>query len=153
MRITNASGVRNDLLQEIADATGNQFGLATYLEISMANASLLSSHSLTTRASYTVPVAKRALVSGIATNIIRNVVATTVGTAIIRFRILRSGGSTLNVYYHAFTSNTVEDSTSLNMAMNYHLAAGDYIEITTEDPSTGGNHVYSYNAAVEEFDI
>jgi hypothetical protein len=153
MRITNASGVRNDLLQEIADKTEIPYGSTGMLPIDFSSPVLLAPHSLTTRLTYTVPADKQAVVSSLFVGWETDAVGSVVGRCEVRYNITPSGGSAVEIFNGLYVSDTVGQILQWTIPVRYHLVAGDLIEVSTLQPGTGGTVDWFIGAIIQEFDV
>ena len=152
MRITNASGVRNDLLQEIANSTEVDFSAPSALPIDLSFGFVLTPHALTSRESYTVPPNKIAIVSGIGGTAMRWSVPSGVEFAKLICQITPNGGAPVSVFtIFLSTAGVGVGITNANNA-RFTLIAGDKIEWITSDGSTGGAVNYNGTACIQEAD-
>ena len=152
MRQSNASGVRNDLLQLLVNHEKVRNPISGNLPIDMSFFLSNAPHSPTNRINYTVPVGKKARVSGVALNIARKVVATTAANIWAYCLITPQGGSAVKIHDLSTIINTINDTIHSNVSCDYLLSVGDNISLVTSDVSTGGDVSFTCSASVEEFD-
>lgn len=108
-------------------------------------------HSLTERASYTVPAHSWGLIQSIFLHAYRDAAASSVGTAILSVKITPSGGSEVPIIYTILRNNNVGEFTQVELAEGILLKGGDTIKIYTQDSSTGGNVSYLATIYIVEF--
>ena len=104
-------------------------------------------HSLTVRASYTVPTGKKAFIGGAAVEVSRRTVATTIGDVLAYVSF--AGETSLNIFHRDNTEGTVERG-SLNI--NGVMLAGASLTLNTQDTSEGGAMNYWISTVIMEFD-
>lgn len=152
MRITNASGVRNDLLQTIADRLAYNYNKGSILPIDFSYTNTFGPALKTSRVSYTVPPNKSAKVKGLTAFIQRITAATTQLTANIFIEITPNGAGAISILDLSHNTNTLDTHTEANMSSDYLLSTGDKIEAFTNDSSTAGTVNFNINGSIEEFD-
>jgi len=167
MRFFFSSGVRNDLLQEIADNTDTletkiqsviaqsiyPFGITNQKPIASNYDATLSPHASTSRFNYTVPSNKQAIVYGIATTIMRVTAASSVGSSRLWINITPSGGGGIIVNSVTTVITNIDSDVHSTLPYNYLLSTGDKIEIRTSDSSTSGTVNFITNISINEFDV
>jgi len=121
---------RNPISQSISYVAGN-----------------VAPHSATTRATYTVPTGKKALIGGTQNLIRRATVAGTVGEVLVEF--IMPG---LMVLIDIHENNTVGSQSKREISPNSLLLEGDLVQIETIDESTGGTMDYWLYMTVTEID-
>lgn len=111
-------------------------------------AAAIGPHALTTRASYTVPNARSALVVNATMDQVRTTVATTVGRVKIQY-----GKSTAGAR-HAVTSFNLAAGTSAHdsRGQNMYFTLNGIVQLDTEDLSIGGAVDYNAQLSIVEFD-
>jgi len=104
-------------------------------------------HTVTIRASYTVPAGKKAMVVFSSAMIMRATAATTVG------RVHGNAGTpTAGTFDCYHKNNTVDSMVTVQNAEMIVVGAGITLSITTEDLSTGGTMDYDLSVIYIEFD-
>lgn len=154
MRFSFLSGVRNDLLQEIADQTIYPLALGTPLPIDLSFWANAANHIQTDRQLYTVPVNKRARVKGIAMAAVFGSTPTVVGQFILKCIITPSGGGAIEVFVMNGSGAIIGEGLQNNMPCDYPLAVGDEIKFTSQYQGTipAGGLLLSGAASIMEFD-
>jgi hypothetical protein len=119
----------------------------------MYSATSVVPHGSTERATYTVPTAKKAQVSGAISLLFLTNVATTAGdrVAVVRVTI---GATTYDLVYAAIypDRNSVGNKDVQNVGQSYFLRAAEKIAILTADSSTGGTVTYNASVLATEYD-
>ncbi len=105
----------------------------------------------TVRATYTVPAARKALVSSLFVSFVRITSATTPAEVHHRVLFTPSGGGGKITLEVVLQTNNVGDRASEALSPQAVLLAGDLIEFHTFDLSTGGTVSYSGGALITEF--
>lgn len=108
-------------------------------------------HANTSRASYTVPAGKRALIQACLGSVMRD----TVGAPVGRYGLFveRDDGVTPDTILSLTSlANTVGAYNSLSYADQSYMKAGDIVTIYTGDLSTGGTVSYFAHVSITEFD-
>jgi len=104
-------------------------------------------HSVTVRATYTVPTGKKALIGAICLQFLRVTAAGTVGQIHAYFDIGPGLGLTGQML-----DNNVGAHLEREVNMNSVLLEGEGLGLSTLDLSTGGTVNYGLSAAIMEFD-
>jgi hypothetical protein len=107
-------------------------------------------HADTTRASYTVPANRRAVLTGCMCHILRVTVAAPVGNAAIYVISTIGGGGFYSCIAELLTNNIGDQQTALFSGQAW-LTAGDTVELHTLDISTGGTVTYRGSFCIVEF--
>lgn len=116
-------------------------------------AALVAPHGLTTRATYTLPVGRKALCTNVTLEAIRDVVAT--ATALIRTGLSIIAGNPFvpNSMVEPTATGVVGNNVRTSVGWNsYLIVAGQTFLLVTGDASTGGSMTYRLGATVIEFD-
>lgn len=109
-------------------------------------------HGDTIRATYTVPVNKKAWMDTVFMRTERTGAAAPVAVVRVSCRYTPSGGSSVLLAHILHRDNTLAiDRTSSLTAMGY-LSTGDTVALHTSDSSTGGANDYTLAAKFTEFD-
>jgi hypothetical protein len=111
-----------------------------------------SPHSFTTRWTYTVPTARKAMVEVAIIKFCRVTAATTAGELVIGIYITPSGGSLTNLIYSSSILNIVGDKDVIDTGQSVLLLTGDALSAGDSDASTGGTADFYQAAKVTEFD-
>lgn len=111
----------------------------------------LAPHGVTTRANYTVPANRKALISNLYSRALRDTVAAPVGIVRVWF-VKNIAGAAIYTIDSMSISNVLGLLWEHNVPMQYFLKAGDTVEFQTMDASTGGGVFYSVCAVITEFD-
>lgn len=152
MRITNASGVRNDLLQEIANQTVLPYGTTKGLPIAGSDSRIFQNNNSVTAVSYTVPANKIAIVRGFTTYMER-LAAVTGGADVDTLVVITpSGGAAIDVWDVDTELPNIGDKWQQSIGVKYTLGAGDLIEIIDSNFATLGLVNFVVSAHIEEFD-
>jgi hypothetical protein len=110
--------------------------------------SALGPHAQTTRATYTVPSTKKAMLTHATLLIERQVVATTVGQALNNTSV--NGPTT---FMAGIGTNTVGDRDMAAPGSQLVILAGQVVNALTSDVSTGGQVNYLIAVGIQEFDL
>ena len=153
MRFSFQSGVRNDLLQEIADQTKSHVKNRNGILVPFTYVGNHGNHALVTRETYTVPVNKYAHVSGVALSTSRWQVASANQPALNYVIITDSGAVEIAFYTAIIYTNIAGERAETSPGGNFVLFEGDKIEVKTQNSDTGGLINFTANAAINEFDI
>jgi hypothetical protein len=153
MRITNASGVRNDLLQEIANQTATPGAGNSAITLVSSINSIFFPHAASVRITYTVPANKQAIISSVWMKLVRVTVAGTGGIVLIRVFVTPSGGARTLMYATRLeaVNNAIGDKEELILPM-IRLFDGDLIEFETSDTSITGSVLHQTGFNTSEFD-
>lgn len=111
----------------------------------------VSPHSLTVRATYTVPANKKAIVSEIYLAVMRYDVATTYLVPAIFVRYTPSGGTARFIASASRHDNKRWEWTKIHLTNVLIMEEGDKLELLTEDGSTGGTCQYHGNVCIYQF--
>ncbi len=152
MRITNASGVRNDLLQEIANQTATPGSGNNALSDSRNYIATLAPHPLTQRATYTAPVNKQAFIEGIYGFTQKATTGVATGVHQIIFYITPFGGAKQELWRVSAFQNVAYDGQQLSVGSQLRLFAGDEFSVDTQDMAGGGTASYILGFKITEFD-
>ncbi len=106
-------------------------------------------HGSTSRATYTVPTGRKAFVSLIQGELLRQTAAAPAGDAQFIVRDLTGGAHYLT---QDILTNGVGDKAQAVMGANMTMLAAEVIQILTGDGSIGGTFYYSITAQSVEFD-
>lgn len=110
------------------------------------NVGAVAPHAATTRATYTVPSGKKAIVTTVSLQVLRESAAAPVGLSGCLFG--QAGGTSGTAY---MLKNNVGDSQTLYLGTTALVAAGEDVTISSVDLSTGGTHRFSMFVSVVEF--
>jgi len=103
-------------------------------------------HTVTTRATYTVPAGKKAFVAATHCEMRRITAASSLGTAYIYFTWAATNGIVVS-----FSNNTVGAEVRDGLQIGSVLFTGQSLLIRTMDDSTGGTITYGGTAIITEF--
>ncbi len=173
MRFTLLSGVRNDLVQLISDQTAASelhlhqidADIQALLTLQQALPSLSNpvciplgsrlatpEHTISLRASYTVPVNRRAVLGGISLS--QQVI--TAGAPPIALstaaRVRIGGAAAANFIDHETRLPVLFEQYTREMTLNILLAAGDIVEINTTALGIAGVYMFAAHIACTEYD-
>lgn len=109
-------------------------------------------HATTTRISYTVPAAKKALLTSCGYNLTRATAAAPVGRWSCIVFITNLLATNLYLLARYSYGNTVGDSIFQDKPITHTLLAGEQIRANTTDASTGGTLDITTFATVQEHD-
>ena len=152
MRQSNASGVRNDLLQVIADRTNNiRPRVNETLECDMHNVTL-TPHANTQHISYEVPVGREAEVIILPSTVHRRTVASVLGWVSLSCALNVSGGGNQSVHQPELYTNNVGDIVSKPNVGGIIMHAGDKLQFSSVDLSTDGTIRYEMGYYIREYD-
>jgi len=115
-------------------------------------ASSVAPHALTQRWTYTVATGKKAILQTAICIVQRDSVASVLGAQSSYMRYIPSGGSAVRPLYAYNTSNTLSAAQSNNIGATMALLAGDQIDGSTLDDSTGGTGFYLTSFQGIQFD-
>ena len=104
-------------------------------------------HSYVIRATYTTPTGKKALITHFFMQLLRAIVATTLGMAKAEFKVAGNMQALL-----LFTDNTVGATEHESFGCQLLTAAGEAATIATEDDGEGGAVGYELAMSIIEFD-
>ncbi len=152
MRITNASGVRNDLLQEIANQTATPGSGNNALSDSRSYVAVLVPHFETERFTYTVPVNKAAHISGVYARVEKTTAGGAAGSIYGVYYLTPSGGAKVELWRCTIFINVVQSKEQLSIGSSLKLFAGDRISFSTRDVSVGGDAMHIAGLKITEFD-
>ena len=153
MRFSFQSGVRNDLLQEIADQTKSHVKNRNGILVPFHYSVNTGYSPLAVRKTYTVPANRYAHVSGITLYTARWLAPTVYQPSLIYFDVYDDIGTPLLFYNASNYDLRASSHSELNPGGNFVLFPGYKIEIRTQNADTGGTTHFSATAAVNEFDI
>lgn len=114
-------------------------------------ASAVAPHAATSRWTYTVPAAKRGLITILEASVVRDVAPTTAGLANAYIQLTPSGGAATFLLLASNAGGSVNDGRALALGCQLWLEAGDKLEALTSDASTGGSHQFVLTLAATEF--
>lgn len=146
------SGVRNDLLQLIADRLIDVGRGTNSKNINATYRNPAGPHALTIRVSYIVPANRRAVVRGLNATFICSAVGAAPAGITGDWEMTQGVNPTQGIMRNIFRYSALEDKISNSITCLYHLQAGDSITYSTNDASTGGAVYYTANATIEEYD-
>jgi len=106
----------------------------------------IAPHATTTRATYTVPTGKKAMVMSGYSEMLRKTAATAVGNS---YAIIKRAALYLIGLF--MRKNTVGDQVNEAIGINAMLLAGQALELVTSDASTAGTIDYEIDAHIIEF--
>jgi len=159
MRFSFSSGVRNDLLQEIANSTDTlealnvfPYGILNPIVIAKSVLNSYIPHASTTRQTYTVPANKRAILIAIDLGIERTVAATNAGVYAFTTRFTPNGGASQIMMTLAGGVITLGAHQEKTQYFNLPLVTGDNIIFQTSDGSTNGTVLFSGAITIYEYD-
>lgn len=107
-------------------------------------------HAQTTRATYTAPGGKKALITSQRAGLIRAAVAGTVGFADAVTQI--DVAVVVDMLVAGLLNNVTGDREYLGTGQAGLLASGDVVRILTSDQSITGNHIFDVGVTLTEFD-
>jgi len=173
MRFTIASGVRNDLLQEITNDTtaliaqgvvaqasldnlevynqAREFG-ANPLVIHLFDTGQAAAHGFTLRASYLVPPNRRAVLSGVHFQAEWYIVPAPLAVSTLRLQYQPNGGVDSTLFTLTTITSIIGDWRDMQLNTNMPLNAGDFLRFTTIFGGGVGNGYWSGNFAIVEYD-
>jgi len=109
-------------------------------------------HSVTTRASYTVPSGKKALLEFLKAWVRRTAAATTAGNPKTTWYVYPAGGGTVDLLRAEIFTNGVGDKDITYAFAALVLCTGDELRQTSSDDSTAGTMDYWGAAKLTQFD-
>jgi len=109
-------------------------------------------HGLTTRLSYTVPAAHRFMLEALYGQILRNTVAAPVGLVELRAQGQIIGPQFFYAPYITSLDNVVGAVSRMDVTGGITLLAGETLQVSDADASTGGTVSYLYSYKGLEFD-
>jgi hypothetical protein len=152
MRFSFLSGVRNDLIQLIADYVFNPINGRSHNIIDFSYVGNPGSHGITVQDTYTVPANKVAHITGAQIHVLQRSTPSTVFNGAAEIRLTKSGGSAQYLMRTTFRLSTVDDIVQLQNNLDLWIEAGDVIDIRTTDLSSGGNPSFNVIGVVQEYD-
>ena len=153
MRFSFLSGVRNDLLQIIADKIQDPWGFASREVISVDVGVNIGPHAAGVAATYTVPADKRGLLVSSSLTLQRHTAASSGGAYEAQVIFTPTGGTAQRISRLGGRSILVGEIGTLPQYYNLPMVVGDKVELLTSDGSTGGVVFYELAASILEFDI
>ena len=105
-------------------------------------------HGLTTRATYTVPAARKGIVTNVYLQITRQTVAAPKGRPRVNLSIAAFTQALLEL-----TENVADKTIALAWTPQYVLLPAQVLNLQTSDDSTGGTLDYETYAGIMEFDV
>lgn len=115
------------------------------------DASNISPHSITLRATYTVPSGKKAMLEFVTVGWRRISIASTPGSIWLYVQYIPSAGEGTYLYRNVFVTNDMSICVN-DVVTNFGvMKEGDKIEFYTADNSSGGTCSYLFNAKIFEF--
>lgn len=115
-------------------------------------ANSVAPHAQTTRASYTVPANRKAVVEASFVQMIRDSAAAAASIVQASFYYTKSGGSAQQVINAFSGSNVLWSGDHFGIGWSLRLFAGDVIDLRTSDVSTGGTNTFNLFARATEYD-
>lgn len=112
----------------------------------------IAPHAQTTRATYTVPTAKKGHIGLVGFTVVRSAAAAPVGLLNALLQIFTAQFVASKPCNILMLLNNVGDSQSFNLAPSLVLLTGDRFDILTNDASTGGTVTYYLGATISEYD-
>lgn len=152
MRQSNASGVRNDLIQIMTTLLSAPYQGVGLLPISFVVKRAIGPHGFTTRKSYTVPPNKVAMVKSISMSLVRTAAGGGSGEAISYVGIIPNGGAQIDIAVCHYASNNLDIPISTNLSCEHLLVEGDEIMYETADLSGAGIVQYHCAVSIQEID-
>ncbi len=152
MRFSFQSGVRNDLIQLIADQTASKVVNRNPISVGFGFAFPFGPHGATVRVTYTVPANRYAEVSGMNLFMQRQFAAVASPGYLIRFDLTPSGGGFSTVASLELTNAAIYEKESLSPGGNFIMSAGDQLDLITADASAGGSVMYTGGCLITEYD-
>jgi len=160
MRFSFVSGVRNDLLQLMADRlatiitqTVDDQNRLNRLPIDFNYNNTLAPHVLQNRLLYTVPAGRRATVSGINMSMEVVSVAAPVGNILMSLSVVPAAAGAVKIMERNTSKNTQYDSIEWSINSEIYLGPGDALNLDTLNTSTGGTILHSITGIVNEYDL
>jgi len=111
----------------------------------------LAPHGDTTRASYTVPTGRKAVLTAAFVHLIRVTAPAPAGEAAIYVYVIYNGGSSYYLLQDVFNTGAGQQASLTHGGMIF-LVAADSVELHTLDASTGGTMAYRGHFNLVEFD-
>lgn len=152
MRITSASGVRNDLLQEVADKTEDPYGNSGMKPIAFAATTSGTNNSLGERWNYTVPASKIAILSGIYLHMMMETTSNT-GDLFIKAVIKPLGGAEVIIAQLLINDENQDAPHFMTLPCKYKLVATDEVEVWTQNGKTTAIATFQFSLAIQEYDV
>ena len=152
MRFSFQSGVRNDLLQEIADQTFSPVKGRNGKTLVFGYNQNVAPHGNTQRISYTVPAGKYAYIRSISLGVTRMQMGGLVGVPTITYWFTPAGGAVIDLHWLPGFNQAVGDRKTLTPSDGFIMHAGDFLEVVTFDSGSGGSNFFNTGFIANEFD-
>ncbi len=173
MRFTLLSGVRNDLIQLISDQTAASelhlhqievinTAILAYLNterrfdnplpVGFVHTTQLGPHASAIFNSYTVPINRRAVVSGASLSMQMSTAGAAPVDATTSITMVPSGGGLTQIATYVIREPTISIPYTKTIPMNYVLSAGDTIRLSTNATGVGANFQWGSSLAIMEYD-
>lgn len=152
MRISSAIGTNNSTLTSILAAINSEPVPAGSLPIDFETNNQQGPHAKTTNITYTVPVAKIAIISGMAISISVDTAPSTPGLLIAVAEFTPDGDSAIPIFSMNWQPTVIDISHANSIACNYRMQAGDNLIFASIDLSIGSVINWSMAATIVEYD-
>lgn len=153
MRFSYLSGVRNDLLQEIAN---NSEGVAVPPNMDAPALqwwATYSPHASTLRYTYTVAADRLLVLKSAMIQLLRRTTPSASGFIYAALQIRKTGVGDTSVIVLRMNNGAIGGSKELSIPINVRLEPGDRVRFYTSDSSTGGTVDFQLTVNSEEYDI